>query len=81
MKDPVVPYFSAIAAFLSLFTLVWHLPSRNWAMIWAIIWIFCANGIQAINSFIWYSNIDNSAPVWCDICESNPDVPLDHYPY
>lgn len=67
MKDPVFPVFAALGTVLVLLPLTWHARTGNIAMVLLIIWIALANFIQFVNTVIWYSNVDNKAPVWCDI--------------
>lgn len=67
MKDPVFPAISAVATLLTLAPLLWHMRSRNWAMLCLILWIAVANFTQFINTALWWSSTSNFAPLWCDI--------------
>ena len=38
----------------------------------SVLWIFWSGTsclIHFVNAIIWHDNVDNVAPVWCDICE------------
>jgi pheromone a factor receptor len=69
MQHPELPIFSFISALLVIIPLSCRWPTRNVAVLALMSWLFIANIIYAINSLIWAGNIQNSAPVWCDISQ------------
>ncbi|KAF9447631.1 fungal pheromone STE3G-protein-coupled receptor [Macrolepiota fuliginosa MF-IS2] len=67
MEYPELPFFSFLAAVLVLIPLPWHWRARNIATVSLIIWLFLVDVVYGINSLIWNENVENAAPVWCDI--------------
>ncbi|PBK68296.1 STE3-like pheromone receptor [Armillaria solidipes] len=68
--DPRYPLFS-IFAFLgfiiSLIPLPWHLQAWNSGTCAFMLWTSTICLVMFINSIVWADNVDNVAPVWCDI--------------
>jgi pheromone a factor receptor len=66
---PIVPLFNFLAGALALLLLPWRLHSWNVGICSAIVWnailCFCCG----INAVIWKDNVDDVAPVWCEIGE------------
>lgn len=62
-----LPVGAFIAAGLVLVPLPWHWRARNVAMLSTIVWLFVSNMIYAVDAIIWAGNVEDSAPVWCDI--------------
>lgn len=67
MRDPSFPTFCALGAVLMLLPLPWHLKARNSGTLIHVGWTFSACVVFFINSIIWAGNVDDIAPVWCDI--------------
>lgn len=69
---PTTPYFSiaaAIGTILVLIPLPWHIEAMNTGTCYYMIWTALACLNQLVNSVVWAGNIENPAPVWCDVCE------------
>nr|AGG68685.1 putative pheromone receptor [Flammulina velutipes]QHW03267.1 putative pheromone receptor protein isoform 5 [Flammulina filiformis] len=70
MTDPTYPLFP-ICAFLgfviSLVPLPWHLQAWNSGTCAFMIWTATMCLVQFVNAIIWKDNMDNIAPIWCDI--------------
>ncbi|KAI0316301.1 pheromone A receptor-domain-containing protein [Amylostereum chailletii] len=65
---PLVPIVSIFAAFLILFTVVTALRrSRNTGALVLCMWLFLECTIQGVEAIIWADNVNDKAPVWCDI--------------
>ena len=64
-----LPVGAFVAALLVLVPLPWHWRACNVATVSIIAWLFVSNIVYAINSIIWAGNVEDSAPVWCDISE------------
>ena len=64
---PVVSFLGAVAAFVPL---PWHLQAWNAGTCIYMFWAGFASLIQFVNSIVWHGNMENVAPVWCDICKS-----------
>nr|AGG68697.1 putative pheromone receptor [Flammulina velutipes]QPK40831.1 putative pheromone receptor [Flammulina velutipes] len=70
MADPTYPLlsvFSFIGFVVSLIPLPWHLQAWNSGTCAFMIWTAALCLVRFINSVIWHGNMDNVAPVWCDI--------------
>ncbi|KAF9814625.1 hypothetical protein IEO21_04988 [Rhodonia placenta] len=70
MSDPTYPLFSvcALLGFVAaLIPLPWHFQSWNAGTCMYIVWASLASLIEFIDSVVWNGNINNPAPVWCDI--------------
>lgn len=67
---PLVPIANVVACILVLVSL-----SKNLFQSWNIgacsfaIWIMIMSISVVVNAAVWANNIDNVAPVWCDISE------------
>ena len=67
---PLVPTANLAACLLVICSLSqsmfqsWNVGACSFA-IWTALGAF----ITAVNSFIWYNNATNVAPIWCDISE------------
>lgn len=69
---PTTPYFSiaaAVGTVLVLIPLPWHIEAMNTGTCYYMIWTALACLNQLVNSIVWAGNVNNPAPVWCDICE------------
>ena len=49
-----------------------HFRARNTGTVLLICWAFTGNLVILVNKLIWHDHARNIAPLWCDICESNP---------
>ncbi|KAG1873827.1 pheromone A receptor-domain-containing protein [Suillus subluteus] len=67
MQYPSLPVGAFLAAALVLVPLPWHWRARNIGTLSIITWLFVVNIIYGINAIVWNTNVDNPAPVWCDI--------------
>ncbi|EED83593.1 hypothetical fungal pheromone GPCR, STE3-type [Postia placenta Mad-698-R] len=70
MSDPTYPLFSVFAFIgfvAALVPLPWHLQSWNAGTCIYMIWASFASLIEFVDSVVWNGNINNPAPVWCDI--------------
>ncbi|PVF96423.1 STE3-domain-containing protein [Serendipita vermifera] len=45
----------------------WHIKARNSGTLIFIFWAFLGNLVFLINNIVWDANIQNPAPIWCDI--------------
>jgi hypothetical protein len=61
--------FAFIAAALVLVPAPWFWRTRNFAILFLIVWLFALNLIAAINAVIWAGNTRPISVVWCDIGE------------
>jgi pheromone a factor receptor len=66
----------AVGVFLAMIAVLIPLPrlwrAHNIPCLAMLFWLFQHNLISFVNSLIWDGNVNNSAPVWCDISESLP---------
>ncbi|KAG2112664.1 GPCR fungal pheromone mating factor [Suillus discolor] len=67
MQYPSLPAGAFLAAALVLVPLPWHWQARNIGTLSIIAWLFIVNIIYAINTIVWDANVNNPAPLWCDI--------------
>jgi len=68
MSYSALPAAGLIAAILALIPLPRQIRARNIATIALSWWFFGSCLILAVDAIIWAGNVNNSAPVWCDIC-------------
>ncbi|KAF8963261.1 STE3-like pheromone receptor [Flammula alnicola] len=64
---PLFPTFAFLGFVLSLIPLPWHIQAWNSGTCAFMIWTGTACLIGFVNSLVWAGNVDNPAPVWCDI--------------
>ncbi|KAL1937922.1 hypothetical protein VTO73DRAFT_12672 [Trametes versicolor] len=64
---PIFPIVAALGTVLALIPLPWHAEAGNTGTCYFMIWtaLGCLN--QLVNSIVWAGNVDNVAPIWCDI--------------
>ncbi|KAL4061745.1 GPCR fungal pheromone mating factor [Scleroderma citrinum] len=67
MQPPSLPFSAFLAAILVIIPLPWHWRARNVGTLAIMIWLFVMNIIYGVNIIVWTGNVDNPAPVWCDI--------------
>ena len=65
---PFVPVVNFLGAFLVLIPLPWQLQSWNTGICMTMIWTCIGCLIRGVNSVAWKDNVEDSAPLWCDIC-------------
>lgn len=65
---PLVPIANFIACILVLASVPKCMSkSMNVGVFSLAIWVAIESFITAVNSIIWADNVENVAPVWCDI--------------
>ncbi|KII83813.1 hypothetical protein PLICRDRAFT_119070 [Plicaturopsis crispa FD-325 SS-3] len=64
---PLYPIFAFLGFILSLVPLPWHLQAWNAGTCAYMIWASVACLIGFVNALVWKDNVNNVAPVWCDI--------------
>ncbi|CCM02272.1 uncharacterized protein FIBRA_04357 [Fibroporia radiculosa] len=70
MNDSTYPLFSVFAFLgflIALVPLPWHIQGWNSGTCIYMLWSSFACMIQFVDSVVWSGNVDNPAPVWCDI--------------
>jgi pheromone a factor receptor len=67
MRDPYFPIACAIATVLVLIPSPWHWKARNFGTLIFIFWTVVGNVIFFVKSIVWAGNLNNPAPIWCDI--------------
>ncbi|KAL0068203.1 a-factor receptor [Marasmius tenuissimus] len=69
-KDPTYPLFpilSCIGFFLCIIPLPWHIQARNSGTCAFMFWTAALCLVKFVDSIVWAGNIQDHAPVWCDI--------------
>jgi pheromone a factor receptor len=69
MHDNSLPVLTAIATVLMMLASAAQWRARNLGTLLNIGWILVGNLNFFLNSVIWRDHFENSAPVFCDICE------------
>ena len=64
---PLFPIFAFLACVVVLIPLPWHLQAWNSGTCCFMIWVFALCFVEFVNALVWSGNVDNVAPVWCDI--------------
>ncbi|CAE6477227.1 unnamed protein product [Rhizoctonia solani] len=64
---PELTVVSVICTILVLIPLPWHWRARNIPTLSLIFWLTAVNFPRIISTIIWAGNVNDSAPVWCDI--------------
>ncbi|RDB18160.1 Pheromone B alpha 2 receptor [Hypsizygus marmoreus] len=64
---PLFPVFSFLGFFLTLIPLPWHIQAWNSGTCAFMIWTGMTCLIEFTNSLVWRGNVNNVAPIWCDI--------------
>ncbi|QRV77886.1 STE3-type pheromone receptor [Ceratobasidium sp. AG-Ba] len=67
MFDASYIVLCAVGAALCMLPLPWHWQARNVSTLIYLGWTSTACLIACINAIIWAGNVDDKAPVWCDI--------------
>lgn len=66
---PVVNFLSCILVCLPLFSTALYSGSWNISLAVFTIWTAVECITSGVNAIIWSDNVDNVAPIWCDISE------------
>ncbi|KAF8239230.1 STE3-like pheromone receptor [Tricholoma matsutake] len=64
---PLFPLFSSLGFLVTLIPLPWHIQAWNSGTCAFMIWTSMTCLIESINSLVWRGNVQNPAPIWCDI--------------
>ncbi|KAJ3875594.1 pheromone receptor [Lentinula edodes] len=64
---PLYPILSFLAIVVSFIPFSWHLRARNVGTCSYMLSTGLYSLVEFINSIIWADNVNNVAPVWCDI--------------
>ncbi|KAF8884497.1 STE3-like pheromone receptor [Infundibulicybe gibba] len=64
---PLFPILAFIGFLLSIIPLSWHIQAWNAGTCAFMAWTAVLCLIEFINSIIWSGNVNNVAPIWCDI--------------
>ncbi|KIJ08360.1 hypothetical protein PAXINDRAFT_182292 [Paxillus involutus ATCC 200175] len=64
---PLFPVFAFLGFVLALVPLPWHLQAWNSGTCAYMLWVSLSCLVQFVNSVVWHGNVNNPAPVWCDI--------------
>lgn len=67
---PAVPLFNFLGFILVLIPLPWQLQSWNTGTCMFSIWVSLACLDCFIRTVVWRDNVNNYAPIYCDICSS-----------
>ncbi|KAF8597847.1 STE3-domain-containing protein [Ceratobasidium sp. AG-I] len=67
MRDVAFPVLCALAIVLVILPLPWHVKARNTGTLLYIGWTILGNVVFLVNSIVWAGNINDPAPLWCDI--------------
>lgn len=70
---PLVPIANIIGCALTLIPL-FHMHARSWntGVYVFVLWLFLSCFQTAINTMVWANDVEDRAPVWCDICKYHP---------
>lgn len=74
MHDNSLPILTAIAIILLLLASSGQWRARNLGTLLNIGWTLLGNLSFFLNSLIWRDHSDNTAPVFCDICECHANA-------
>ncbi|KAF9232484.1 pheromone A receptor-domain-containing protein [Melanogaster broomeanus] len=64
---PLYPIFAFLGFVLTLVPLPWHFQAWNSGTCAYMLWVSLSCLVQFVNSVVWQGNVNNPAPVWCDI--------------
>jgi len=59
--------FSGVSLVLVSLPLTWHVRSRNVGTLSYMFYVFFGNLFFLVNSIVWFNNVNDPAPIWCDI--------------
>ncbi|KAI0061291.1 STE3-like pheromone receptor [Artomyces pyxidatus] len=66
-SNTVFSAFSFLGFLICAIPLYWHLEAANVGVCLFIAWTALGCLISSVNSIVWRNNVENIAPVWCDI--------------
>ena len=69
MHDLVFILYGFIALVLLLISSPPHFKSGNIGACVLVTWAFIGTLGFTVNAIVWWDNVHNPSPVWCDICE------------
>lgn len=72
MHDTIFVIYAVLALILLLIASPPHFKSGNVGACTLVVWCFIGTLGFLVNAIVWWDNIENKAPIWCDICESDP---------
>ncbi|KLO05873.1 STE3-domain-containing protein [Schizopora paradoxa] len=64
---PITPIGSFMGVVLALLPLTSHIRKLGLGVWGFALWTASANLILFVNTILWHNNVENTAPVWCDI--------------
>ncbi|KZT69398.1 putative fungal pheromone GPCR, STE3-type [Daedalea quercina L-15889] len=64
---PLFPTFAFFGFVVGLIPLPWHLQGWNAGTCIYMLWVSLASLVEFVDSIVWNANINDPAPVWCDI--------------
>nr|AOC97513.1 putative pheromone receptor [Flammulina velutipes] len=64
---PLFPLFSFLGFILSIIPLPWHLQAWNSGTCAFMLWSGSLCLVRFVNAIVWKGNMNNVAPIWCDI--------------
>ena len=67
---PIANFLGFILALIPLFAVTRVRNAANIAIISFAVWISVACFIHGVNTVLWKDNVNDFAPIWCDISES-----------
>nr|ADO17672.1 Ste3 [Tremella mesenterica] len=67
MHDIGLIVLTGVSLLLLLLIVRVHWRARNVGTLLNIFWLFLGNLVYLVNAIVWWDNVENSAPVWCDI--------------
>ena len=76
---PLFPTFAFLGFVVGLIPLPWHLQGWNAGTCIYMLWVSRACLVEFVDSVVWNGNVNDPAPVWCDICEY-PSIPYSDKP-
>ena len=69
MRYPILPACAFIGVFLALITAFWNWRAGRTPTLSLIAWLFTMNVAYGANNLVWSDDVQDRAPIWCDICE------------
>jgi len=67
MRDLPFVLGCAFAIVCLLLPAAWHVRSKNSGTLLYLAWSLTGNLVYFVNAIVWAGNIENPAPIWCDI--------------
>lgn len=66
---PIANFLACALLLLPFLSTSIRFGSRNIPVTMFALWSTAINFIQGVNTLIWFNNVNDSAPIWCDIGE------------